>query len=51
MKVFVLTWRYGDGSASGVVDVFSTLEAAQRVVGYLEIHGHAKYEIHEKEVV
>ena len=51
MKVFVVTWRYWDGSASGVVDVFSTLESAQRVVGYLEIHGHEKYEIHEKEVV
>ncbi len=51
MKVFVVTWRYWDGSGCSVIDVFSTLEKAQYIVKMLETHGHDKYEIFEKEII
>ncbi len=39
MTVFAITWRYHDGSASGLVDVFSEREQTERVMQILREHG------------
>lgn len=34
--VYVVLWRYGDGSASGAVAAFSTSAAAEKLVALLK---------------
>ena len=51
MVVYIVTWTYWDKTASGIVDVFYSLEAAEHMLRTLEKHAHDKYELHEKEVI
>lgn len=37
--VYVVIWRYCDGSASGAVSAHGTKEAADRMVDLLALHG------------
>ena len=37
--IFVLTWRYSDGSASGIVKAFSSVEDAAELSKVLYEHG------------
>lgn len=37
--VWVLSWKYSDGSAYGIINVYSKKETAERELNTLSIHG------------
>ena len=46
--LYVIEWRYYDGSGSGVVEyVFTAKDAAERICAMLQEHGSKQYAIRE----
>ena len=46
--MFIIKWRYWDGSSSGVIPyIFKKRGTAQRFLEILEEHGSRRYEIEE----
>ena len=49
-SVWIILWRWSDGSGSGLLKTYHTKEAAEEMFSILEEHGNRCYEIIESEV-
>ena len=49
--VYVLLWKYVDGSGCGVVKTYKTHEAAVEMYEFLQDHGNRTYIIIESEFI
>lgn len=51
MKVFIILWRTTDLVDCGIVQVFSELKDAERLLDILEAQGKNTYDLYEREVL
>ena len=49
-KVFVVFWKYSDGSGCGIVRAYTEKETAERDLNMLRLHSNTNFEIEEADL-